>query len=523
MKILGRLLIIAFVLVTFLNRAAVAAETWDALLSESKSYFEAEKYDQALTSGEKALTSAEKSYGPDHPNIADAMFNLAEIYRMLGNFNNSESYYYGTLKTREQLLGREHPQVAACYYGLAEIMAERGEYQRAKDYAERAQSIYEKANGPDNVEIGKVTLVLAVISKGQLLYEAAESLGTKALDIFEKTAGPDSLSTGKALLLLAALHIKNENYAEASSLLLRADTLYLKTHAKKKLDTGKLLYYQGEIFRLQGDPKKAQGLYKKALKYFKKRSKFHPDLGKTLLALAACRKSNLKYIKAEKLHREGLSILETSLGAESTLLEEPIREMVELLNFNGKHLQAGLYAYQLYKIREQSYGAEDPRTVNALNQLTRANLKANRLREAGFFCKQALDIADTTGGSGNSEKAVSHLRMAKILIGQGHYPTAQSHWEEAFALTGKLSGEEPLLTVELLETESLLNSARGNYIAAEAVLQKAIAEAEGVYGEFHSELAELLKQFAALYKKQGRIKEAETVEKRVKKIYSKIW
>jgi len=205
-------------------------------------------------------------------------------------------------------------------------------------YAERARSIYEKTNGPDNVEIGKVTLVLAEISKGQLLYEAAESFGTKALAIFEKTAGPDSLATGKALLWLADLHIKNENYAEASSLLLRADTLYLKTHAKKRLDTGKLLYYQGEILRLQGDPKKAHGLYKKALKYFKKRSKFHPDLGGALLALAACRKSYLKYIKAEELHREGLSILETSLRAESILLEEPIREMVELLNFNGKHL-----------------------------------------------------------------------------------------------------------------------------------------------------------------------------------------
>lgn len=102
-------MIIAFVLVTFLNRAAVAAETWDALLSESKSYFEAEKYDQALISGEKALTNAEGSYGPVHPNTADAMFNLAEIYRMLGNFNNSESHYYGTLKIREQLLGWEHP------------------------------------------------------------------------------------------------------------------------------------------------------------------------------------------------------------------------------------------------------------------------------------------------------------------------------------------------------------------------------------------------------------------------------
>ncbi len=495
---------------------------WDALLLNSKSYFGAEKYKEALASGGKALTAAEKLYGPDHLKTADAMFNLAEIYRMLGNFNNSESYYYGTLKIREKLLGREHPQVAACYYGLAEIMTERGEYQLAKDYAERALSIYEKTNGPDNVEIGNGMLVLAGINKGQLQYEAAESFGTKALDILEKTAGPDSLSTGKALLLLASLHIAEENYAEASALLQRADMLYIKTYKKKRLDTGKLLYYQGEILRLQGDPKKAQGLYKKALKYFEKRSMFHPDLGRTLVALAACRKSGLKYIKAEELHIEGLSVLEGSLGVDSILLEEPIREMAELLNFNRNHQQAGLYAYRLSKIREQRYGAKDRRTVDALNQLTRTNLKANRLSEAEFFCKQAHAITTANGDSGNGEKIASLLLRAKILIRQGDYPNAQSHWEEVSALIEKLSGENALLTVELLETESLLNSARGNYIAAESVLQKAITEAEAAYGEFHPELAELLKQLAALYEKQGRVKEAEAVEKRIKKIYAKI-
>ncbi|MGE5604173.1 MAG: tetratricopeptide repeat protein, partial [Bacteroidota bacterium] len=106
-----------------------AAEVnWEALLSQSYDYFAAEEYQKALVIGEKALTTADKIYEPDHLKTAEAMFNLAEIYRMLGNFNNSESHYFGTLKIRQNLLGREHSQVAACYYGLAEIMTERGEY-----------------------------------------------------------------------------------------------------------------------------------------------------------------------------------------------------------------------------------------------------------------------------------------------------------------------------------------------------------------------------------------------------------
>lgn len=521
MKVLSRIVITFILGLAILIPANAIESSRNALILKSNEYFEAGKYQKALDIGKKALATTEKSYGPEHPNTADAMFNLAEIYRMLGNFNNGESHYFGTIKIRERLSGRDHPQVAACYYGLAEIMTERGEYQLAQNYAEQALLIFEKTNGPDSVEIGNGMLLLAEINKGELQYEAAQSFGTQALDVLEKTAGPDSLSTGRAVLFLASLHILAENYGEASALLQRADTLYMKTYRKKKFETGKMLYYQGELLRLRGDPKKAQSYYKKALKYYKKRGEFHPDLGRTLIALASCRKSDLKYIKAEKLQREGLSVLENSLGTESLLLEEPIEEMVGMLIFNCKHLQAGSFAFQLYKIREQRYGSQDLRTVNALNQLTRANLKANRLSEAELFGKQALETA-IAGGFENSEKAVSQLLMAKILIRQGHYPTAQSYWEQASDLIEESSAKGPL-TVELLETESLLNNARGNYIAAESLLQEAITEAEAVYGEFHSELAELLKQLVGLYKKQGRVKEAETVKKRIKKIYSKIW
>ncbi len=501
---------------------ANAAEfSWDALLSQSKEYFMEEKYLKALAIGKKVLTIAEKTYGPDHINTAVSMFNLAEIYHMLGSYNNSESHYFGTLRIRERILG-EHSHVAACFLGLAEIMTERGEYQLAEKYAEQALAIFQKTNGPNNVELGNVNALLARIYNGRLEYQKADSFGAKALDMIEKTAGPDSLLTGKALVVLASVRIKQENYSEASSLLQRADVIYMKTYRKKRLDTGKYLFYQAEILRLQKDHKKAQGLYKKALKYFEKRSNINPDLGKTLIALAVCRKSDLKYIKAEELYSEGLSILENSLGPQSSILEEPITEMVELLIFNRNYQQAGPLAFQLAQLREQMYGARDIKVARSLNRLVRINLKMNKLSEAEHFCKQALNIADLAGDTGNFEKVASLLLKAKIQIQQGSYPAAQSDLEQASDLMKRFSEQDSLLAVELLETEALLNMAQGNYLAAEPILQKAIAEAEKIHGLLNPELADLMKQMSDIYRKQGRVKEAETMEKQAKKIYSKI-
>ncbi len=502
---------------------ANAAElSWGDLDSQSRMYFEAGEYPKALASGEKALAAAEMLYGPDHLNTAASMFNLAETYRRLGSYNNSESHYFGALRIRERILGREHSQVAACYYGLANIMAARGEYQLAEDYAGQALSVFQKTNGPANVEVGNVYTVLAEVNKGLLKYQEAESFGTQALETFEKTAGPDSLETAKALLLLASIRIKQEKYTEASALLPRAEVIYLKNYRKKRLETGNFFYCQAEILRLQGEPKKAQGVYKKALKYFEKLSKNDPDLGKTLFALAACRKSGLKYQKAEELQLQGLSILEGSVGPQSIILEGPIREMAELSALNRNYQPAVVYAYRLFKICEERYGTKGLKTADALNRLARIYLKSNRLSEAGTSSGQAIAIADSTGDSGNPEKATALLLMAKIKIRQGHFPAAQSDWEQASGLIKGFSENKPLLAMELLETEALLNVAQGNYLAAEPLLQKAIAEAEGVFGLFHSELAGLLKELSVLYRKEGRLKDAAAVEKRIKKIYSKI-
>lgn len=507
---------------TVLAPANAAELSWEALISQSKGCLEEENYPKALALGEQALVMAEKLYGPEHINTAASLFNLAEIHRISGNYYNSEPHYYNALRIGERMLGREHVHVAACYYGLAEIMMARGEYQLAENYAEQALAIFEKTNGPDNVETGNVYALLGEICAGRLEFQEAVSFGTKALETIEKTAGPDSLSMGKTLITLASVYIKQENYTGASSLLQRADVIYMKTYGKKRLDTGKYLYYQAETLRLQGDPKKAQDFYKKARKYFEKQSNCNYYLGKTLIALAACRKSDLKYLKAQKLHEQGLAILKGSLGPESIILEEPILEMAELSAFNRDYQQAGSVAYQLVKICEQKYGNTDLKVANALNRLAGIYLKSNRLSEAEICCDQALNISDAAGEAGDTERAVSLLLRAKIQIKRENYLAAQSDWEQASGLIQGFAEQEPLLAVELPATEALLNMARGNYLAAEPILQKAITEAEKVYGPFHPELAELLKQMSVLYGKLGRIKEAEDLKKQAKKIYSEI-
>ena len=59
----------------------------------------------------RALAIAEKALGPEHPNVATSLNNLAELYRAQGQYAEAEPFYKRALAIWEKALGPEHPSV----------------------------------------------------------------------------------------------------------------------------------------------------------------------------------------------------------------------------------------------------------------------------------------------------------------------------------------------------------------------------------------------------------------------------
>src|ERR1017187_4657932 len=70
----------------------------------------------AITIALKALNVAENTYGPNHPNVATSLYNLAELYRIQGQYAQAEPLYRRSLAIREDALDPEHPDVATSLY-----------------------------------------------------------------------------------------------------------------------------------------------------------------------------------------------------------------------------------------------------------------------------------------------------------------------------------------------------------------------------------------------------------------------
>ena len=60
----------------------------------------------------RSLAIREKTLGPDHPDVASALNNLASLYHKQGRYAEAEPLYKRSLAINEKALGPDHPDVA---------------------------------------------------------------------------------------------------------------------------------------------------------------------------------------------------------------------------------------------------------------------------------------------------------------------------------------------------------------------------------------------------------------------------
>jgi len=73
------------------------------------------------------LAIAEKAFGPDHPNTAAVLNNLATLLEAKGDHAGAEPLYRRALAIAEKTLGSDHPMTQAIRSKLSEVSADRQE------------------------------------------------------------------------------------------------------------------------------------------------------------------------------------------------------------------------------------------------------------------------------------------------------------------------------------------------------------------------------------------------------------
>ena len=158
----------------------------------------------ALEIRRTVLNSPEAPDVDRHPDIAQSYNTLASLYNSWKRYDEAEHYYYKALEINRRILGENHPYTAHTLSSLADLYFNRADqsaydkqvlYEKAKQFTEQAFEIRKKLNGPTPADMGHSLYNMARLSYANKDYKKAEEYYKETLTLDEKELGSSDLRT----------------------------------------------------------------------------------------------------------------------------------------------------------------------------------------------------------------------------------------------------------------------------------------------------------------------------------------
>jgi tetratricopeptide (TPR) repeat protein len=349
-----------------IEREQLFTEESGRLLFETASYLlDCGRYAEAEPLYQRALHIREQQLGPEHAQVADVLYDLAQLNQEQGKYEEAERLCRQALSIREQQLGPEHAQVADVLYRLASLCADLDEPVEAELLYRQALSIWQKQLGPEHRSAASVFNSLAILYSKQGRYTETESLFQQALSIWQKQLGPEHPSVASVLSNLANFYLEQSRYAEAEPLYQRL--LHIWRQPSGRLATARMasaLDRLAFVYTKQGKYAQAKPLYQRELSICE--HLWNPEdrmVVRPLTGLANLYREQGKYAEAETLYQRALQIREQQLGPVHSETAEIIHEFARFQEMQGSNEEARAWYARALAVREQALGRRHPKTM----------------------------------------------------------------------------------------------------------------------------------------------------------------
>ncbi|KAB8140745.1 tetratricopeptide repeat protein [Chloroflexia bacterium SDU3-3] len=186
------------------------------------------RFDAAYPLHLRALAIREATLGPDHPLTAQSLNNLAELFQSQGRFDEAHPLHLRALAIREAALGPDHPLTATSFNNIAALLRSQSRFDEAHPLHLRALAIREAALGPDHPLTATSLNNIAVLLQSQGRFDEAHPLHLRALAIYQTAFGFDHPLTAQSLDNLAILYAIQQQFDDAIKLMQQA--LDIRTH-----------------------------------------------------------------------------------------------------------------------------------------------------------------------------------------------------------------------------------------------------------------------------------------------------
>jgi serine/threonine-protein kinase len=225
---------------------------------------------EALPYMERSMRARESVIGPEDPEIAYYLINLAELRRELGDYAEALPLYDRALELRERKLEAQHPQIAMTCLAYGGFLNTVGRYDAALPMLERSLAIYHELLGDRHVSTASAQWELARTLRSMEKRAEAEKLLLRSIATFEDLGGSLSPWLGDPLCELGSLRLAQGRLAEAEQHFARADSIWTTAHG--------VAYHQLATAALGlGRVAATRGRHEEAIRHFEQALKIRQD------------------------------------------------------------------------------------------------------------------------------------------------------------------------------------------------------------------------------------------------------
>jgi len=317
------------------------------------------------------------------PHLARALLGHAELLRARSDYDGARSLIEEAAALAQAYGGPDHPDVATTVNNLAAVLFDAGAYAEARVQSEKAVRIWEKRTGPESLDVayGIHNLALTLLYLG-LVAEGMEQI-ERALSIRELQFGPDHLEVADALDSLAGSRSRAGRPAEALALHTRALSIRERRLGPEHPDVARSLYYLGDLHTRNGDYATARTLLERSLAVRTRTlGPDHPDTSVSLIGLAALHTAMGAHVEAIPPLERALAACEKTLGPEHLWVADALAWLAHAHFKAGSCERALPVAERSLAIREKQLGPWHPLVGSSLNMVAICLSESGKVQDA---------------------------------------------------------------------------------------------------------------------------------------------
>ncbi len=432
-----------------------------------------EEHDKALNYYFKALDIHKKSFGDEHPIVADSYILIGNIYHKKSDYDTALNYYFKALALYERFFGNESLEISSIYGNIGRVFTRKGIYDKALDYHYKELAITEKENDQLLISSSYYDIGMVYLDMGN--YNKALECFYNALDITEKLLGKEHAKISDIYNSIGMAYNCNGELEEALEYYFKALEIKKNIEGKEHPSTAVTYNNIGTIYEQMGNHDRALENFFKALDILEKAlGKEHPDVAKTYGNIGSVLDNQGEHEEALTYMQKALSINESVLGKEHINTATCYANIAAVFYEQGNYSKTLDYLLSALNTYEKVLGEEDSYTLRLYEVMGLSYYQLEDYDNAILYYGKLVAGLESVYGETQPEMANYYNNLGYI------YQNAESFSQAIYYLSKVVALQEKQLGMNHPDIAKTYNDIginyfnEHNYLKAEEVFKKAL-------------------------------------------------